>query len=79
MFSPLALTTRFRGTKARGKTKGKGKGSDREMGFTLTTTEHIKSTKSVLSVKNGASNGWPEPLCPDVTAHMLSISDGIEY
>ncbi len=26
MFSPLALTTRFRGTRARGKTKGKGKG-----------------------------------------------------
>ncbi len=24
MFSPLALTTRFRGTRARGKTKGEG-------------------------------------------------------
>ncbi len=31
MFSPLALTTWFRGARARGKTKGK----DRELGFTL--------------------------------------------
>ncbi len=39
MFSPLALSTRFRGTRARGETKGKG--WDREMGFTLTLHAHV--------------------------------------